>query len=347
MKIGLIDYDLYKIPNIKLLNVEIMKLGTYYEEKGYEVNILSPDDSIFYYDKIIVAAVKTELTPTDREYFSKHPNIEFIGENFYNGNYVPFNIDELDYCKPQFKFYNNLFKYFYKKGIYNLDEIKKLKESTFIRIFPNNKAINIDKVMTGEKIYVVDNYIFDKDNWEEKIKYLSIFYKYFTFVNPQLINNIDDLRNFKKLVDYGFIGLHGHIRIENMDKFLEFVEKGQDILKELAPMRFEWEIAYSETNNYTEQFYAKEFYNSLEKVRILNQYGIKIREICYKGHTKFFFTNSMFNVLKEWGESRTSCKYSFNEYIFLKIKNKSIIELYLKFLNKHPEYNSLINTIYE
>ena len=79
-----------------------------------------------------------------------------------------------------------------------------------------------------------------------------------------ILRTKDDLRNFKKLVDYGFIGLHGHIRIENMDKFLEFVEKGQDILKELAPMRFEWEIAYSETNNYTEQFYAKEFYNSLE-----------------------------------------------------------------------------------
>ena len=55
MKIGIVDYDLWAKPK-KELNVELMKLGTYYENKGHQVESVTPTDDIFNYDKIIFAA---------------------------------------------------------------------------------------------------------------------------------------------------------------------------------------------------------------------------------------------------------------------------------------------------
>ena len=347
MKIGIIDYDLWKRPKSKIFNVEAMKLGTYYEERDCQVDILSPDDDIFLYDKIIFIANNNYASKTERKPFLQHPNISFIGEAFNNGKYVPFNNNEINYNKPQNKFYNNYLKYCFKKKIYTEDDITKMKNKTFVRLFPGASAVDIDKIMTGEKMYVVDTYFFDRENWEETIKYLAVFNRYFSFVNPQTIKNIDDLRNFKKLIDYGFIGLIGKIRIEKMEDFNYFIKEGKDILTQLAPNRFIWEIAYNESNNYTEKFYAQEFYNSLLRVKILNENNIEIHDCAFEDYSNFEFTDTIFRALKNWSRTRNCTIYSFNEYIFKFVKKKRMKDLYLMFLQKHPEYEPLINIIYE
>lgn len=347
MRIGLVDYDLYVKPSLKVLNVEVMKLGTYYEKKGCQVDILSPADSPFYYDKIIIVTNRALFNGKGTELFLNHPDIQVVGPAHNNSNYIPFENDEIDYEEPQFKFYNNLFKYFYKKGIYTLEDIKKLKEQKYIRIFPNKKSINIDKVLTGEKIYVTDNYIFDKDNWEEVVKYLAIFHRYFSFTNYQLVRNLEDLKNFKKMIDYGFIGLRAMVQIEKIDDLVFLLKEGKEIFDELAPTRFEWEIAYSENNNYNEKFYQQEFFNTLLKIQKFYEYKVEIRDLRYFARSNFEFTNCIFEALEGWGCTRKSTKYSFNEYIFLTIKKKKNRDLYLKFIEKHPEYKPLINIIYK
>ena len=69
MRIGLVDIDLLIQPNSKILNVELMKLGAYYEELGHQVEVLHPKSYIYDYDKlcifcnfrIIASAVRRKL----------------------------------------------------------------------------------------------------------------------------------------------------------------------------------------------------------------------------------------------------------------------------------------------
>lgn len=347
MKIGLYDYDLCTRPKTKKLNVEIMKLGSYYESRGCQVDVLSPEDNIFYYDKIIVVTNVLKPNESEMKKFLSHPNIEFFGPSMNNGKFVSFDNKEIDYIEPQFKFYNNLLKYFYKKGIYKAEDIAELKNKKFVRVFPGASAINIDKVMTGEKIYLVDNYIFDKNNWEETLKYLAIFNRYFVFVNNQNIYNIEDLKNFKKMLDYKFIGLKGIIKIDGIEELKEFLKEGKEILDEITPSRFVWEMAYNKDNNYNEQFYKREFYNTLLKAQIFNENNIEIIETTFLDCTKFEFTLTIFTLLKDWILTRKCTKESFNEYIFRLAKKKKTRDLYLKFLEANPEYKSLINIIYK
>ena len=344
MRIGIIDYDMYVKPSVKRLNVEAMKLGTYYEKKGFSVEILSPEDIIFNYDKIIVVSTMN-FQGKNKDDLLKHPNIDLIGPGFNNGDYIPFENDEINYAQPQFKFYNHLLKYCYKKKIYNKQDIEKLSTTTYVRIFPNTKPINIDKILTGERIYIVDNYIYNYPNWEETIKYLAIYNRYFAFVFPQMIKNKEDLIKFSQLKRYNFINAIGNIRIESLDELTKAI-KETNVLQEISPSSFLWELAYSQTNNYNETFYQKEFYNTLKKVEITNKNNIMIVKAAYENHSAFIFTNKIFKVLRQWVEYNKNTKYSFNEYIFLLIKQSYLISLYLKFINKHEEYKPLINKIY-
>lgn len=345
MKIGIIDYDITYKPSLKSINVEAAKLCSYYEEKGCQVTILSPEDDIFNYDKIILVANRLFLIKEAKNTYPKHPNIQFIGASFNNGKYIPFEEDEINYREIELRFYNNLFKYFYKKNIYTLEEIKEIKESTTVRIFPNEKPINLDKIMIGQKIHIVDNYIFDKSDWEKTIKYMSVFYRYFYFNVPQLVYNTQDLINFKKLVDCNFINLRATIRIEDINEFENFIKENRELIKELKA-KLEWEIAYNNEGNYTEDFYMKDFHTCLQKAEILNRYKIIVEYTKFIDNSKFRFTSEIFNCLARWLKTSVNTKYSFNELVFVMMKGDKR-PLYLKFIQKHPEYNSLINTIYE
>lgn len=347
MKIGLIDYDLYMEPKKKRFNVEVMKLGTYYEEKGHQVEVLSPANIIFDYDKIIVVASFT-LNKILKTKFLQHPNITFVGPGVNNGFYLPFENDEINYAKPQFKFYNNLLKYYYKKGIYSKTDIEKLKEMTVIRVYPNKTSIDINNILTGGKIYITDNYIYNYPDWEKTIQYLAIYNRYFSFVFPQIIQNKEDLIKFYKLFKYNFLSVRAIIKIQSLEKTIELLKEGKDIFNEIPPTTFIWEIGYNENNNYNEKFYEQSFYENLLKVEKFYEHEVKIHEAAYADHTEFEFTAAMFNVLKGWMRTRINTKYSFNEYIFLQLNHKTrLISLYLNFIDKHPKYKPLINKIYE
>lgn len=344
MKIGIIDYDITYKPSLKVISPDSAKLCSYYEEKGCQVSILSPEDDIFNYDKIILVANRLFLTRGGKRDKIKHPNIQFIGASFNNGVYIPFEEDEINYRDIDYKFYNNLFKYFYKNNVYTLEDIKKIKQNTFIRLFPKDKPINLDKLMIGQNIYLVDNYIFDKDKWEETTKYMSVFHKYFHFSNSQLISNGEDLTSFKKLVDYNFVGLKGLIRIEDTNEFESFIKENRSLIKEIET-KLEWQIGYNKKGNYTEDFYVKDFYNCLQKTKILNEYKINVTYTKFIDNSKFRFTAEVFECLARWMKTETNTKYSFNEIIFSMMKGDKR-RSYFSFIQKHPEYNSLINTIY-
>ena len=347
MRIGLMDYDLYTRPRIKRLNVEVMKLGTYYEEKGHSVEVLSPESIIFNYDKIIFITTST-INKYIKEKFLQHPNIDFVGSGVNNGFYKPFDNDKINYAKPQFKFYNNLLKYFYKKSIYTEKDIEKLKEMTLVRIYPNKKAIDINSVLTGDKIYITDNYIYNYSDWEKTIQYLAIYNRYFAFVYPQIITNKEDLIKFKKLFDYNFISTRGIIKIESIEETEQLITECKDIFKEIPPTTFIWEIGFNKNNDYSEKFYVQSFYETLLKAKKFDENNITIYEATYADHTNFIFTATIFNTLKSWMRTRINTKYSFNEYIFIELRNKSrLISLYLTFVEKHPEYKPLINKIYK
>lgn len=347
MKIGIIDYDLIIKPGLERLNVEAMKLAGYYEDRECQVDILSPKENIFYYDKIIIFANHVVINYADLKEIKKHPNVEYFGASFNNGDYIPFGIKEIDYGEINNKFYNNFLKYMYEEKKYSLEKIKEIKKKKFIRLYPDEKIININKLLTGEKFYVVDSYIFNKENWRNTAKFLSIFYRNFSFIEEQIINNEKDFDNFLELLNYKFPELKGKIRLSGLDDFNSFLAERGDQVRSLPVHRIKWEIAYDKTNNYTEKFYQEEFYNTLLKVKILNEHKIKTNEFTHNLNTRYEFTKAIFDILAEWGSTNNNTKNSFNEFVFFRIRKKKIRDLYLQFLEKHEEYKPLINIIYQ
>ena len=56
MRIGLVDCDFIEKPQYKTVNVELMKIGNYYERYGYEGKSITPLNNIISYDKLIYAS---------------------------------------------------------------------------------------------------------------------------------------------------------------------------------------------------------------------------------------------------------------------------------------------------
>ena len=342
MKIGIIDYDLYKTPRVKRLNADAMKLCNYYQEKGIECTMLSPADDIFTWDKIIFFAEQVAPNWKDQAAFQRHPDISFFGMMYNNGYYKPFDIDVINYGKINQDCYNNLFKYFYKNHIFSLEDIKKIKRK-YERIYPNNIPINLNDILTGEKFYLMDNYLYNYTNWEKTMQLLSIFHNTFSFLFPQLIESVEDSEKFKILKQSNLNCVRGIIRPKDIVTFEELIKNNADIMRQ-TPRMFSIELAFDITNLYTEKFYKNQFITIFQYLDICEQYQIE-PYFYYTAHSKFVFTNIMFYLMREWINGYYH-DLTFTEIVFSK-KCPINTKQFSLFIYKNPELQPLVNKIYK
>ena len=343
MKIGVIDYDLYKKPQVKRLNADAMKVCNYYQEKGCEVAILSPADNIFHWDKIIFFVEKIYPNLKEQGAFQQHPNIDFAGTAYSNGYYIPFNNEEINYSKIQTNFYNNILKYYYKTKVLTLDTIKQIK-GNYTRIYPTERNINLDSIMTGEKYYLMDNYIYNYNNWQDTVKYLSIFNRNFFFLFPQLIESENDLQKFTQLTSYQLANTRGLIRISNLDEYKSFINNNCEILKQNNAKLF-YDFAFDKNNIYSEKFYKQMFCNSFSLLELLLSKGIKAH-FTFVPYSNYIFTQELLHVFSTWINTYFDM-YSFNEYVY-RLRKRLILHKQFTYLIAHnPELQPLVNKLYK
>lgn len=335
MKVGLVDYDFIERPQWKTVNVELAKIGNYYESYGHEVHVVTPLDNIFSFDKIIIASNRIGNF-TKMKGIERHPNKEYIGTAFNNWNYIPLGIPEIDYGKANFKYYKDL--YYFNKNKYKIKDFNKMFCKEWIRLFPNKSSIELKTILTGEKYNIVDTYIFDKEDWENKLLSLSIYYKYYTFVYPQVVKNTDDFQNFIKMLRFKFINLKCAILIEDFEKFKQFCIENKTDLNKYAASIF-YIVGYDESNDYNEEFYLREIENVFKKIKMLNEEGIVVKHSMRLDYSRHFYTNKIFEMLRLYMPTTVNNHKTFHQLFLIKNRRDTkVIQFYYHLQNANPKF---------
>lgn len=335
MRVGLVDYDFIERPQWKTVNVELAKIGNYYESYGHEVRIVTPLDNIFSFDKLIIASNRIGYF-TKIKGIERHPNKEYIGPAFNNWNYIPLNVPEIDYGKANFKYYKDLYNF--NKNKHEIKEFDKIFNKKWIRLFPNKSSIELKTILTGEKYNIVDTYIFDKEDWEKTLLTLSIYYKYYTFVYPQIVRNTEDFNNFIKMLHFKFINLKCAILIEDFEKFKQFCIENKANLNKYAASIF-YVVGYDEDNKYGEEFYLADVERTFQKIKMLNEEGITVKHSMRLDYSKFFFTSTTFEMLRLYMPTTVNNQKTFHQLFIIKNrKNTKTIQTYYHLQNANPKF---------
>ena len=339
MKVGMIDLDLYMFPQRKILNSDLMKLGAYYENNGHQVEVLNEKNDKFDYDMLCIFS--NNFAPAHAFYL--HPNIHFYGNYFNNREYMPFN-NEIDFLETNYRIYDNFLKYNFKKGIYTQKDIEFFKNTKWVRLFPQGKAIDVYNIIQAENIRISDNDFFKIPNWREVIIKIGIYPNKVQFVNPIKISSTEDLNNFIYLRNLGFSYLRGTILIDNEKDFEQFLIDNKKKLKELQA-NLKYTLGYNKTNLYTETYYLDSIIPIIKQLMLLNNLGIKVEDIDVVCYSKKPLTLLIYNNLRYWGMTHVNNKYTFEEILLIKNRKTQAdaIKYYYNFLKKKPEYRSWFN----
>lgn len=335
MRIGLVDYDFLERPSWKTVNVELAKIGNYYESYGHEVRAVTPLDNIFSFDKLIIGSSRIGLF-TKMKGIETHPNREYVGPAFNNWNYIPTGIKEIDYGLPNFKYYKDLYNF--NKQKYDIKNFNKMFDKQWIRLYPNNSPIELKTILTGEKYNIVDTYIFDKENWEKTLLSLSIYYKYYTFIYPQVVRNSEDFNNFIKMLGFKFINLKCAILIEDLEKFKQFCRENKANLNKYSASII-YVIGYDEDGKYNEDFYLKDIENTFNKIKCLNEEGIVVKHSMRLDYSPFYFTSLIYEDMRLYMPTTVNNKKTFHQLFLIKNRRDTrAIKNYYHLMNTKPQY---------
>lgn len=340
MKIGLVDVDMLANPRKYEPKVELMKLGVYYQKNGHQVETLHERSDPFDYDMLCIFSDCNNVP----QHFLRHPNINFYGIYFTNKIHVPFNNDEIDYEKANYKIYDNMLRFDFLSKTITEKRLLKIKNTEWVRLYPSQKPIDIYEIMTGEIIQLADNYFFDKDGWREVIKKIAIYAHKIGFTRPLLIRNQQDFEDFKYVNQYGFVNCKGLILTNSFQEFEELIVNNQQYIKDNYS-KFVYNMGYDKNNLYGEMFYLEELETCFNKVKLLYRLDIAISNcidmICYSTKP---FTLTIYNTLYMWLVGLTPCTLSFYTYYCHRYSKQPY---YIKFLNnlinKYPKINELFS----
>lgn len=185
MSIGLYDEDMMKYATVPF-NLELMKLATYYKERG-EITSISPLFEPYKYSKFILR--KDYYDDITYLQLNKYKNITYGGLAFSNNIYSPLD-EEIERKIPDVSIYNKLEKYFIENNKNGEAIFKIMTKASHCRL--SLDGINIWK------------------DWQKQIsndKIISLFFHDCNLGNivsaPEEINNfINEQPNKEKILIY-------------------------------------------------------------------------------------------------------------------------------------------------
>lgn len=341
MKVGLYDIDIMPKCKTKYLNIDLMKFGSYYENNGCQVETLTPFDNIFNYDKIVVFSNRNYV-PGEIPNFELHPNVDFYGLRYSHFKHVPSYVKEIDYGDYSTKYYNRLFRYFLNNKLLTKEEIIKLKNLEWARIFPAEEPINLSKILTGKKVMLADNTLLQNEKWQEVMTQLRIYNRYMKFLFPQRVETSEQFQEAVKLLSYNFINCRILIDTYNLDNFKKIITENFDQIKEY---RTKIDFGFgNDIDNRKEDFYREDFELSLKKVFFLKEMHLNNFRFITFNTSCNILTISFYRALRLWSRDTVNTKKTFNQtFVQVWRREEDIIQKYFVFLNKNPFYYHLLN----
>lgn len=171
MIIGLYDADLVSAPNKPKVNLEIMKMATFFTKHNHIVELVLDLEEIDRYDKIYVRKEK-EKTPIPSSLLL-NPKVEWGGLGFTNNIHVPCSPIEIEYCQPTTSIYNKFFKRALKNGTITEKRYKEIMNRNYFRLYLDGKLMDDSWLEYNKPISLFDTQLNSSPGWLEQLQILG------------------------------------------------------------------------------------------------------------------------------------------------------------------------------
>lgn len=191
MVIGFADLDFLQSPNRFIPSLELMKLSSYYKQKGHIVKVCYDLTKISFYDIIYISknSNKGDVSPL----LLSNSKIKWLGTYFTKGVYQELP-KEIELCEPDSSIYEipskSITSSFYRRiANKTLD-----RNNLCIRFTNKGKIINSLRNVSGENIMVYDIDFFK--NKEAALEFLNFYKdKKIYFLSEQIIRDFETLKD--------------------------------------------------------------------------------------------------------------------------------------------------------
>lgn len=207
MSIAFYDYDIYLKPTKIMLNLEAMKIASYYKNKGQAIYLIDNINTIDQYDQAFVfrnVMPKSSSVSKKTIDYINSPNVNYIGNAYTGGIYLPIDSKyEKEIAFPGI--YWSYFKNKMKDGKLSIPQIEKYINSHYLRLRAGDHFLKLDGLTRKEKVFIYDKEIEQVPDWEMKLEFCSKELKKdknihvvnrFQFTNPANVIKLSKIQGF-------------------------------------------------------------------------------------------------------------------------------------------------------
>lgn len=274
MSYGLYDGDLPFYDRFPFLNLELMKLSTYYKKKREIVSLTQK-----YMPQRFSNYIVRQDYPNPNVSYSYYKNVQFGGKAFQGSTYRPLPL-EVEVCKPDIGLYNNI-KFSYKYTESDAKSFQVMRNAIHLRLSLDGRTIWPDfyKQLPLDRSH--SGFIFHDDNLENL---------------PDVIPLIQDLMEEHLSIQARRIGNKYPIQVSTENRYLDWLQllainkyysiqyngiPRQEFIKEIATTtahtkRLAQTVQNVTTNTTYNQFITQDLVSIMRNSAILCTYGAQI-----------------------------------------------------------------------
>lgn len=328
--IGLIDQDALLRRNFFVVNLEIMKLGTYFKKKNKIVELLLDASDNEKYTKIYLR--KNRFDNNFPSLLLLDPRVEYGGYAFTKDTYLPLE-EEIENTKPTTHIYDN-----YIKGIHHNEVLSKFyraSRGSHLRLSLDNKTIindyykfiNYDSV----EVFIYDILLTKLSNSLAALQDLSRRFPIST-IYPIKFYSIKDIEEWRQLktTEGTFYSIY---KVTSDEEFLF-------ILKLFDKQRNKINFCFGDTHFFNDRDFFIEATIILKRIIYSKVNGLNIRFFVSKNFTnsKFYW---LFKTLSAWSMAFAHKNSFYNFCITEGYKNLTKDKAqFLKLINEDFEFKT-------
>lgn len=234
MAVGFYDYDLELKPHKLMLNLEAMKIASYYHNLGESISLVNNLTCADNYDQFYIcrnvlykqsdAVVKNEVEVANK------PHVHRIGLAYSNGIYIPME-EKFEIQTPYIQLYATYLRDKVLAKEITFPQVEKILNSHFIRLRAGAYQMDLTKLKRKEKIWIYDYEIEKVDDWYNKLRYCrenlmkGIKTSRVIVVNGFKFTSFDNVKKLSEIPGFGSDDVH----LFSSDTYGEFVERFNSI----------------------------------------------------------------------------------------------------------------------
>ena len=358
--IGLIDNELCTRSNHRFPNLAIMKISTYYKNKGCNVRLITFDEinpSTLFTSKFDVVFISKVFSDTETpEFINSLSFVKKGGSGFYYDKATPLH-EDIEHSFPDYSIYENIasckHEYYHK---YSIGFITRgcIRQCSFC-ININSKKVEahskLSEFVDKKRPYIMlldDNITAYKGFYKtfEELNSLNIPFVFKQGMDFRLLT----LNKMKVVFNSNYAMPNGrlktfHYAFDNIEDS-EIIEKKLKIYYENTPYKhnvwFYVLVGFDRTHEYSSEFYLKDLEDMLKRIEILFKYNAFPYIMLHKDYNKSPFNEEILSICricnfpaligsKTFGDSLLKAKKEkafdtinkyFPKYLILKINNR-------------------------